>query len=164
MTDKERLQRIKDRYFAYKESPEDGFVTHLMMCDIYQAKEEYGHSPCTCGLLYDLNRLSSVGDLAEKVYPKADEDWKKSYLTWEQEQADNKIPQEEKDRVNRECEKLFIEQFDGSPPEPDLDEEARIDEEEWKLIEEVFGEDFTENRQEEMWEKMPPLQPPWEKI
>lgn len=143
MTDKEKLELIKQRYLGWKDKPSNGYISHLMACKIHQAKKFYGMAPCTCGLLYDLNSLLSGTDLADKIYPNYSKDYLTSNTTWEEEQEVRNRTPEEKEEMKRQ----LIKQF-GEPVMPPPDEVDRLEVNEWNLIREVFGHGFVERSRE----------------
>ena len=135
ITEYQKLEKIYNRYFRKViKSPS---LVHHGDCHIYQSKEIYGFTPCTCGLLHDLEGLYDYR-LAEKIYSDFVSELCRSEMTWEQEQDWKPIPEEEVEKfykdndivVNHSCE----------------DEE---DKEHWVLIERVFGSEYTEKLKKE---------------
>jgi len=150
--DKEKLQQIKDRYWTHKkDEPEDGIVTHLTMCKIHQSKEEYGHAPCDCGFLYDLNKLAFVSDVPDKIFPQFAEDFRRSETTHQQDEEYANVSPEERKKQEEEAEKMLLDIF--GPPKPvDPEETKQLDDAEWELIKEVFGETFVNRCKSEIEE------------
>lgn len=128
-----QLQAIKDRYFRPVIARFEGLVTHHVDCDTYRSIDIYGYAPCTCGLLHDLRPL---GGIAEKLNPNYYKEYNRQEFPNCEEMA-----QEEMDKATNKLEISLGQKFN-----PMTDEEKQLqDEEDWKLIEEVFGESYVGN-------------------
>lgn len=125
-----QLQAIKGRYFRPVISRFEGLVIHHGDCETYRATDVYGYAPCTCGLLHDLRPLGE--GIAEKLNPNYYKDYRK------QEYPNCEYMTEEEMKATIKIEIALGQKFN-----PMTDEEKQLqDEEDWKLIEEVFGESY----------------------
>lgn len=147
---KDKLERFKQRYFAWGKSPdEDGRVAHFMACDIYRAKEVYGFSTCTCGLLYDL-RSSTPDGFSYKMFPPYGEQSGDQERTWEEQKEWDGMSKEQKDDLAEKNMALLEKAFKFNKIDPE--EASKRDTWEWTVIQEVFGPNFRNNT-ERIYEK-----------
>lgn len=133
---KAALARMKDRYWRPVISHPKGHLTHFAYCKTHQAVEIYDYAPCTCGLHCDLQDLGL--ELAKKLNP--------DYGNEERRQESGryykpKTP-EQLAEMDRELQEAFGVSFNKLDS---IDEEtlAMHDERDWKLIAEVFGQEYT---------------------
>lgn len=92
----------------------------------------YNYAPCNCGFNLDLKDLSASCRLVEKLNPEFGNQGKKQETGVFFEGM-----------MGKEEARAFLEKaFDCKWTEPDPEEVAREDEEDWNLIEEFFGADY----------------------
>ena len=136
------LKQIEQRYFrpvggTTSKEPIPKLVHHGD-CDIYQSKEVYSMSPCTCGLLHDL--IPIADSICKKLYPNYLDDEYRSRSTWDEEQEQKKTLNDERFQKLAEV----VREVFGEPDKPSLQEMEIIDGQDWELIEEAFGKEYTE--------------------
>jgi hypothetical protein len=137
---KSLLNELYRRYFRKVIAFPDGTLTHHGDCATHRAfGVVYCCAPCTCGLLHDLRWLA--GSLTAKIYP--------NY--WDDELRENGIDKNTEEFKKRkediqELSKTIKEVCAGmeGPVGPTPEEEREINKQDWELIHEVFGEEFTE--------------------
>lgn len=117
------LNDIKNRYFRPVAAHPNGYIIHHADCNIYRSTDVYGTSPCTCGLLHDLQILPESVKL--KLYPIF------YYELGKQDISENIVPSKEMEMFWDALSKQCIMQ----------EEEILIqDKKDWELINSVFGE------------------------
>lgn len=140
MNDKEALLRIKDRYFRPVIASSDGSLCHHADCSIYRSIEVYGTAACTCGFLHDLQIIKET--IRDKLHPRY----------YEESCLKNGLPKESTPEEQKEFEKLF-DSFGFKMVKMEAQEWKFICKRDWKLIEEVFGEDFRKRKEIDWYAK-----------
>jgi hypothetical protein len=128
---KDQLQFIKNNWFRKTTKRPQGLITHHADCQIYRSLGIYKYAFCDCGLHYNLNHLE--GFLYEKLYPQYHEE---------------KIREEGQIIYVKPTKKQMDEFYEKMRCDFDLcpmtnEELFEQDEEEWQLIEEIFGLEYT---------------------
>ena len=118
------LQKLKERYYRPVIAHPGGHLGHHGDCNIWSE-----HHQCSCGFIHDLD----VIDFADKLYEKYHEDYRKSLGL--------KKPTDEQI-------KAITDVLDGIFTVRTFEDEE-IDEEEWQLIENIFGVEFRQRREKE---------------
>lgn len=110
-------------------------ASHFGDCDIYRSLQVYGTAPCTCGFLYELEKL--YWGLGQKINP--------HFFV----ELARKDPQTEgTPKTEEEARKMLEEVFGHIEVSEKDEEEAKvITWLEWELIEEVFGKQFREEKE-----------------
>jgi hypothetical protein len=141
-----RLMSFKRMYLAWGEGEKiDSKIRHYVACGYYRSKEVYGTSPCTCGLLFHLQKIGEDG-IATKIYPSFWDEWSNSEKTWEEDQEFKKETPEEREAKNKKIDALFEKTFGKykKQPEETPEEIAERDKKEWQIIELAFGTEFVD--------------------
>ena len=134
MSDRETLLKIKDRYFRPVIAFPDGHLCHHASCSIHRSIDIYGTAACTCGFLHDLRVVKDT--IRDKLHP----------TYWDESRLEDGPPKKQTLEEQKEFEKLF-DSFGFKMVKIDGQEWESICKREWKLIEEVFGQDFRKRKE-----------------
>jgi len=132
------LEHIKKLFYRPVIARKEGMVTHYGDCEVHRSVEMHNYAPCVCGLNYLLRTLDGI---AEKINPDYGLEYRK------QEVGVDFVPPTPKEYEERH---KILEEVFGPFNELTPEEQAKIDEEEWSIIAEVFGDDYVEYLKEQV--------------
>jgi hypothetical protein len=130
------LLRLKDRYFRPVIAYPDGHLTHHGNCEIHRAMDIYRYAFCSCGFLHDLDFIPE--SIALKLWPTFYDEIAKQDAIVPGSNYWGEKPTKEQIEKN----KALILKHLGPTISPTEEEWQEIENRDWKIIEDVFGEKF----------------------
>ena len=144
------LKQLHDRYFRKVIAHPDGRLTHHGDCQIYRSfgeeYDDYQYAYCSCGFFHDLRWLDC--GVTDKLYDKTRYYEELGREVGRKPGDPPAISEEEYQKCMQALEDAGMKKVVATP-----EQEAAMNERDWKLIAEVFGDAFT-NRRKEEWQKL----------